>query len=484
MQMQLRSKKFIIGALVIALLLQDASLSFAYFSPVVSQVTAKAESDIRSSRDLNGTGSFTNIVQKFLPCENPQSSGCTTGVSGDFTTYFKKVAEFISASLLLDSIDTALRTFDSFSLAFGLLVGGRASSCMRDDLWAMEDLQNAVTQELFKAAALGDRSHTQLLWDDYVGLRNLMAQIKIDYRKGKKIPNTHYFPDGKDYYIDCPYNEFSMAFQDVLRRWEQNIYYTDDLNGDGKRESHWFSSLGQSWDWGNMAEMAQRESKRKAAEYIAKNTIRFGAGGTQGGNETSLLEPDNLQALDTGFDIGIKKSSARIWERIANEGGKWSTIKDHFTNKGLNMLQELKDFWPLAPIFTDKEYFGKDIKLAECVIYRSGKYWNDCDATELAAFKEGRCPKCESPTEKNLYELIELKTRQKKDWENTQDLIEKNYEVSFNTSAAEVYIFEMYDTLASVNAELEATYSKKTKNAALPIFYNTLYKLVKNQCTN
>lgn len=289
--MQISINHKIIGLLlIIFLLLGQAPLANAIYSRHLNSVVAPVKNHIREARRQNGVGTLRNAWDK-VNAENKAAKerGEAYGTPGLYASYLSYIKNMLIESL--NSKEKGISFINSFKLYFVPMIAPFVSNtaCWRDDVWELQALQEEVTNELLKSGLLGDRINGNLLRDDYKVLNRLIADLVKNHKDAK------WFGSGnQNYYINCPFGEFDQAFKELGRSWEHLLaVFSGETTG----------------DWGSLREMAQKNAKRKAANWIKANKISFTLGGEAGANPRSLVNGMGIQGL-----IADAITGAKYWE--------------------------------------------------------------------------------------------------------------------------------------------------------------------------
>jgi hypothetical protein len=291
-------KPKIIGiALFLGLLFTQAPMAHALYSPVLSKEAGEIKQDIMKSRQQNGVGSWLNAWDK-VNQENVEykRKGMATGTPGMFSLMGSAVSEI--------AIQSASESFVSgFSMLFPWLRS--KTSCLRDDIWELQALQEEVLNEMFKASLLSDIANGGALLEDY---KFLQARIdgETNDDKGKRIHGLRadyeetedWFPGNEtNYYLECPYGAFPTAIQqasDSLSR------IADTFSGGGFQ----MGSISQMWS------IAEQRAVKRAADYIAKNKISLSFGGSPGANPQGLINGNGLDGFLGDIKMGLETAEA------------------------------------------------------------------------------------------------------------------------------------------------------------------------------
>lgn len=309
--MHFRVNKIIGITLSIVLLFAQAGSALAIFSPVLSKEVSEIKKDVMTSRQQNGVGTWLNAMEK-VNQDNADyiSRGMASGTPGGFEIFMGAIKEAL--------IDQGLESFlDGFGLLLGSFFETKTSitTCLRDDIWALQALQEEVINEMLKAGLLDDLTNGHILLNDYHWLQARInggrkdvvvpvdgAVVKPeDYEiKGLKnsFDNTAYwFPEGDvNYYVECPYGEFKQAIDEAKVSLERLV---STFSGGGLQ----LGSLADMWA------LAKKRAVKRAADYIAKNQISISFGGETGANSQGLINGYGLAGLDADMKGVVQQLS-------------------------------------------------------------------------------------------------------------------------------------------------------------------------------
>ena len=318
--MQILKPKIVGAFLALGLLFAQAPEAYALFSPLLSKEAGLIKQDIMASRQQNGSGSWLNAWEKV----NQQNveykrKGMATGTPGMFSLMGNSIKEITIGSLFDENSSSSL--MDSFGLLLGISAHTNeiVSTCLRDDIWGLQALQEEVVNELFKASLLDDLVNGGALWEDYLYLKALIDGGKR--ADGTKIPGikpdwndrpadtppwdatAYWFPGSStNYYRDCPYGDIPMAIEGAKTSL---IHMADTFSGGGLQ----LGSLSEMWN------IAKRRAVEKAAKWIAKNQIKLSFGGSPGANPQGLINGSGLAGLGADLDVAYERAKD-IWESL------------------------------------------------------------------------------------------------------------------------------------------------------------------------
>jgi hypothetical protein len=287
MHFRLIAKSIVVSLALGFLLLGMPRSVHAVFSPVLNTDVVRIRQHIVAARQQNGTGTWLNAMEKVNQANaQAKTEGKATGTPGGFYLFDESLKELVVQS-------TTESFLDGISLLFGFSAGtkGPISTCLRDDIWAVQSLQEEALNELFKAALLNDDINSRQLWNDYLLLKDRL-EGKINEDTKESIPglqkdegwkqDKYWFPDGGvNYYKDCPYGEFKEAIDELVRTVRHMADQTD-------------ATLGS---FVTIPTVAEKRAKVKAAEYIAKNQIKLSLGGERGSNPMGLINGNGVAGL-------------------------------------------------------------------------------------------------------------------------------------------------------------------------------------------
>ena len=276
----LKLRKFTGIALILILLTTQANPANAFYSPTLNNEVSLVKQHLQTSKTKNGNGTLDQAYDK-------AKNNANEGFSNLFATSLK---EIITKSLK-DSF------LDGLSLIFGRWIGTNVwiSNCLRDDIWELQALQEQVLDEVFRSSILSNLADANILWKDYTKLNGFYYILRSEFKNG-----AMWFPKTKNYYIDCPYGEFTKAWQDIKRALES------------------FTALGKGTielgSFGSMAKRAEKRAVKRAQEWIKANQITLTIGGSQGANPRDITTKAGLAGLaaDIKTQMQYAKSMAEL----------------------------------------------------------------------------------------------------------------------------------------------------------------------------
>jgi hypothetical protein len=291
--MHILRPKIIGVVLLLGLLFSQAPMAHALYSPVLSKEASEIKQDIMGARQQNGQGSWLNAWDK-VNQDNAEYKrrGMATGTPGMFS-----LMGSAAGGMIVQSVTESFP--DGITWLFPWLRD--KTSCLRDDIWELQALQEEVLNEMFKASLLDDLVHGGALLEDY---KYLQARIDGETKDDKGIrihglkvdyaDTSYWFPGGTEtnYYMDCPYGAFTMAIKQAGDSLSRMV---DAFSGEGFQ----LGSLQQMWS------IAEQRAVKRAAEYIAKNQIKISFGGAPGANPQGLINGNGLEGLAADVKTGI-----------------------------------------------------------------------------------------------------------------------------------------------------------------------------------
>ncbi|MBN2307224.1 hypothetical protein JXD20_04525 [Candidatus Peregrinibacteria bacterium] len=357
-------KKIIIGLLCIVGLTVYNNDALALYSPRLSQRVRLIQEHMMSSQAQTGGGTILEEVEQIKAYNRAKRElNEETGISGDASLTVETFLRAINPAAILDSLAMVFN--------YNYTNNEWISTCLRDDIWQLEELRNLVGAEMLKAYMLRDTYHGTLLSDDYKYLTthiNLLRMYGSD--PDKEIPvldnndlvyitSSEYFFGEEahgdpplNYYSNvsnflgygrtaCPEGEFDKAIEEVVNS-AKTVYYT--VGGNSA-----FSSAG----WGSIWEMAQANARKRAAQWIRANQISLTLGGEEGGRLESLVKGGGPQKF-------------------------WGNVKSQ-----LQILENMVG--PVTPLFEFAKwvYSGSDRLTENCVFYYpEGDVFRNCTSEQ------------------------------------------------------------------------------------------------------
>jgi hypothetical protein len=164
-------RRSIIGLLILTGLILRMEAVYAIYSPAISKRVSVIKQDVMSARQQNGVGTIMSMVAKIKDQDKKaREEGRATGVPLDARRSFG----LIMAGVLKD-------IGDSIFMPFNLLPSSGfkpITNCLRNDIWEMENLKEAVFREMVKAYLILDQYHGKRLEDHYKYLDAEIARLK------------------------------------------------------------------------------------------------------------------------------------------------------------------------------------------------------------------------------------------------------------------------------------------------------------------
>jgi hypothetical protein len=156
-------KRTIIGVILIVGLTVQATNAYAIYSPTISKRVSIIRQNVLSAREQNGVGSLRSARESLIAQDNAaRAEGRATGLPA-------KASIALGKTLGLMFWETIQAPFDPVFMIFNVIqsTGDAISVCLRNDIWMLQDLRDAVSQEMIKSYLMGDQIHGDLLMDDY-----------------------------------------------------------------------------------------------------------------------------------------------------------------------------------------------------------------------------------------------------------------------------------------------------------------------------
>lgn len=148
------------------------SNAHAIYSPTIAQRVSQIRQHVLAARQQNGTGTLTSAAQHLIENDRIQrAKGGATGFPAKAAIALGQVMGDLFAWAIPDSIDSMFMIFEIVPSTQEYI-----STCLRDDIWLLEDLKNIVAQEMVKSYLMADETNGDLLSDDY---DYLMKHIRI-----------------------------------------------------------------------------------------------------------------------------------------------------------------------------------------------------------------------------------------------------------------------------------------------------------------
>lgn len=475
-------KKIIIGGFILLGLAVQSESAQALYSPKISQQVAVIRQHVLQSQAQNGTGDIFEAIQTIKSYNKAKRATFDeTGIAGE-----ARVAQ----DLIRKSYEQTLSNpFDSLMMVFNFngTTEEWISNCLRDEIWTLERLRDAVGAEMVRAYLLYDSVHGKLLEEDYryiIGQLDLLRKYGSDptallplvgeedesstitsneYFFGKKTtdPDTINFYTRKYFNSDqtgCPDGEFEKTFESVVSSW-------DTLKT---------LSAGGGVEWGSIWSMAKANARIKARQWIKANQLSLSIGGETGANQESIIQGDGWNKFTAQLETNM-----RILE---------------------NMIG------PVTPLF-DKRIWRvhtgavQDGVKVECVYYNgTEKIFLTCTEEQIAQYKE--CKKDKAAAEASgircsRYVNIE-EARSLSGLANKQLISEREHEAKKNEaqtafvyainldSVAEQTIIDVDAIMLQMNGDIQRGYEGVDKKAGLgiPSLTKEVQFLSINQCSN
>jgi len=318
----LKPRKIIGIVLGLILLLQQAEPACAFYSPFLNQQATLIKQHMLTASTVTGVGTLAQYQDKMQQLGKEGNEGVTNLFWGAIK------------DIIIQSVTESF--LDGLSLLFGRWIGTNEwiSNCLRDDIWELDALKEQILDQMLKSAFLSDLVNASIMSADYKTLNAIMSggwpvtigteikyvSLKKDYKYGKV-----WFPKSKNYYIECPYGEFTKAWKDLKRAIDS------------------FKNIGTgNLALGSFAEMAKKAKIRaikRAEQWFKANQITLTIGGSQGYSPRSLIQGPGLKGLvaDLKTELNYAAKYADLiftntWRGLTGEGASG-------TSQSINPLQ-------------------------------------------------------------------------------------------------------------------------------------------------
>lgn len=272
----------IIGLLSIFIFLFQVESTHAFYSPVLSNEANLIRRHITQSKQKTGVGTFYDVGLKLSQNQQQPSS--------IFNIFSNAVAETLFNGGLQNSVSDVFLLFRYWTVNEAPI-----TTCLRDDIWEIQILQEQVLNELFKAALLGNGQDANLLWADYQLLAKRIQGGEIT-RNGKteNLPGLkdtykqpYWFPNSQQFYINCPYGEYERAWQALSQSFDRFVATFGNAGS---------QSLG-SFSIQSINSAARQRAIFRAQQWIRQNQLRLSIGGVDGGSQRSLIQGPGIKGL-------------------------------------------------------------------------------------------------------------------------------------------------------------------------------------------
>ncbi len=313
---QLLKHKIITVLLLPIFLLTQVPVAHAIISPIISEQIDTVRDHVVQARSKNGTGSLKEVwgfifKEDKKQIKKSQKENTIDAFSPDLSSYIRKVRKKSRS----DSV------VDAFSLILGTWLDGNGiiSTCLRDDIWELEDLKDDVLAQVFKAAVIFDRKTASQLWEDWQRLSDIIFQMKIYYKTG--TGSSPFFKEGTpDYYKfnECPKGEFKDAIKDFIQSFK-NFGQAFCHVPPAKWVKNGCDTVN---DWGSLKTAIKAQSRREAQRWIRSNQFRLRLGGKEGGNPTPLFRDGEYRSDNLA---GTSNDAVRAWnlsEKMVDDSRK------------------------------------------------------------------------------------------------------------------------------------------------------------------
>jgi hypothetical protein len=191
----------------------------AIYSPTISQRTSFIRQNVLSAREQNGTGSLQAARQHLIEKDRKaRAEGKATGIPAKASIALGKVLGYMFWETFQAPLDPIFMIFEIIPST-----GEYVSTCLRNDIWMLQDLRDVVAQEMIKSYMMADEYHGDLLTADY---DYLTENIKILKKYGShpaeqisvtvlenNIPTRKYMSSSEYLFgTNAPINPYSFQF--------------------------------------------------------------------------------------------------------------------------------------------------------------------------------------------------------------------------------------------------------------------------------
>lgn len=519
----LKKKLFIIGLSLFFSATALAPATHAIYSPTVAEQVRIIKENLAYMRQQYGVGTLTDAFTvwsaKDRECREAQKEAETNktlptacGVSSEMANVINSIKKTIIADLVLQG-----SFFDSFTMLFNYVLSENEyiSTCLRDDIFELEALQDAVVQQAVRAPLLGDIDSMRVLFDNFLYLKQITRELKKNYRD---TPRWFGSAAARNFYLNniCPYGEFREAGEDFVRSFEN---FTDAITN--------ISPFG----WGSISEAAQARARIRAMEWIRENQITLTIAGEEGGNPTSLLQSEEGGNLQGNFAATLKF----LWDAVGLpipvfswnnpnpdadflEGRELTEaerqqVETHFKLKWEDILLKLREIGESAESVTRIVGYsqgpdGDQAALFPILFYNAPapvlrslfgpcayfdqqtEAFRPCTDEERARFEAGQydpstgCPNCRSTDPRNpqtvAEEALAAIDANRLARKNAEEILTYHSQL-VNTSEASLALLET--PLFEINGTIRQAYEEEA-SASLPTFCKNIKRLNNNQCIN
>lgn len=159
--------------LIIGLTVQT-SFVYAIYSPTIAQRAGAIRQNILSAQAQNGTGSL-QAARQHLEEEDraARAEGRETGFPAKAGVALGKVLGYMFWETIQAPLDPIFMIFEIIPST-----GEYVSTCLRNDIWMLQDLRDIVAQEMVKSYLMADEYHGDLLTADYDYLTDNIRILK------------------------------------------------------------------------------------------------------------------------------------------------------------------------------------------------------------------------------------------------------------------------------------------------------------------
>jgi len=469
----------------------------AFYSNAASDLGNDIKTHVRASRKVNGDGNLATVIENLI---KEDQKSIKDG---------KVIALPVNASIIMNQHDAHFyddlfyAPLDSITMIFNLILSEAKTinSCLRDDIWALEELGDIAFRESAKAFLLLDDENGVILWKDYRHSRDLVKFLKKygnepktkvgEVGKEREVIEVLYGSTSADYYyLDAPYDqskagcpgEFYPAIRQVVRSFDVLMETSkNSLSG-----------------FGDIKALAEARAKNKADLWIQKNQIKLAFGGESGGNPTNLLSQNSRSRMMGSLKTNLKALNAIVGGVTPLfDRNLWETSFEAI-GVGFGASEEI-----LAD--NDNNYWDKN-----CAMYVNGNGLIECTKGEMEAFKNcaiyvddkfmpcrvqewkdlksGECTECRYVNERTtafqkLAEQEENINRHYKKKRQARRMFDYNLQLN---DVSHQGLVEFNKLMVGLNKEVNSAYSRQQgdENKALPELLNNIQTVKKKNCTN
>lgn len=509
--------------MVVLGLMLPAPLAHALYSSTLTKEVAKIRQHVMASRERNGAGTLMNAIDKIVEQEKADSSrGSATAIAAKAAIAMGWLTADTATDLVspCDSQSCYARfpyvayldpiTMILFDFVWSTLTP--ASSCLRDDIFTLEAMKDAVTVEMVKAYLLYDGENGDKLWRDYNFLRNHAAFLKRYGNESVEMPKSVFdYRLVKESAVIC--DDSSSCRQPQVAEYyfglgAKNQYAPENCQGEWmpainqvvrSAKTFWtlFTAGGQSWNWGNLMEVAKARAKQRAAEWIRNNAITLTIAGSGGGGEPLFKGSDVTDAIygRGGFSspslnrfTGYWATQGEIFMQVIQPAAPFFDL-DHFES-----LYEMIALAVSSPFVGEAKRedlvqdFQDNYPESQCAFWNAtDRVFRPCTKEQLESFEKGECRSCRDMNlqASPLTRVAEQQWRTEEAQEES-GAAEKAFNYNFVLSTqSENAILDLDLALFEITGEIKRAYEGMgTGEKSLPTFCKQCVDMAERQCSN